>query len=61
MMKPPTFYGIEVEDAYTFIIDFHERLYKMGAVERFGVEFVTFQLMEDAKVWWSAGHRGHHH
>lgn len=37
-MKPHIFYGTEFENAYKFIINYHERLYKMGVVERYKVE-----------------------
>ena len=43
-LKPPVFKGAESEDAYDFLVDCHEFLYKMGIVERFGVEFVTYQF-----------------
>lgn len=37
-IKPHVFYFTESEYAYDFIIDGHERLHKMGEVERHGVE-----------------------
>ncbi|TMW81815.1 hypothetical protein EJD97_007748, partial [Solanum chilense] len=43
-LKPPFFKGTEYEDAYDFLVDFHELLHKMHIVERFGVEFVTYQF-----------------
>ena len=40
--KPLVFKGAESEEAYDFLVDCHELLYKMDIVERFGVEFVTY-------------------
>ena len=51
-MKPPVFKGAESEDAYDFLVDCHELLHKMDIVERFGVEFVTYQFQGNAKMWW---------
>ena len=35
-----------------FLVDCHELLHKMGIVERFSVEFVTYQFQGNAKMWW---------
>ena len=43
-LKPPVFKGAESEDAYDFLGYCHELLHKMGIVEWFGVEFVTYQF-----------------
>ena len=40
-IKHPVFKGAEFKNAYDFVVNCHELLYKMDIVERFGVEFVT--------------------
>ena len=40
------------EDAYDFVVDCHELLQKIDIVERFGVEFLTYQFQGNAKIWW---------
>ena len=51
-LKHPVFKGAESEDANDFLVDCHELLRKMGIVERFGVEFVTYHFQGNAKMWW---------
>ena len=43
-LKPPVFKVAESENAYDFLVDCHELLYKMDIVEQFDVEFVTYQF-----------------
>ncbi|KAK4729717.1 hypothetical protein R3W88_022705 [Solanum pinnatisectum] len=50
-LKPPVFKGTESENAYDFLVDCHELLQKMDIVERFSVEFVTYQFQGNAKMW----------
>ena len=51
-LKPPIFKGAESEDAYDSLVEFHKLLHKMGIVERFGVEFVTYQFQGNSKMLW---------
>ena len=51
-LKLPVFKGAESDDAYDLLVDCHELLHKMGIVERFGVEFVTYQFQGNTKMWW---------
>lgn len=48
-MKPLLFHGAETKNESDVINDSYERLYKLGIVKKDDVEFVTFQLHEDAK------------
>ena len=63
-LKPPVFKGAESQDAYDFLVDCHELLHKMCIVERFGVEFVTYQFKGTPKCggghMWSVNQQRHH-
>lgn len=43
-IKPLVFKGIEFEDEIECLIDCYEYLYKMGIVERHGMDLVSFKL-----------------
>lgn len=43
-MKPPVFQGIESDNAFNFLFDCHECLYKMGIAEIYFVELIYFKL-----------------
>ena len=53
-LKPLVFKGAESKDAYDFMVDCHELLHKMGIVELFGIEFVTYEFQGNAKMWWQS-------
>lgn len=48
-MNPPIFQGTNSEEAFEFSIDCHEHLHKIVIVEKYRVEFVFFQLQNEAK------------
>lgn len=37
-MKNPSFLGFEIEDIFSFTINYHERLLKMGIMKEYDVE-----------------------
>ncbi|XP_070005077.1 uncharacterized protein [Nicotiana sylvestris] len=49
---PPTFSGLESEDAQGFVEECHRILHAMGIVESSGVSFNAFQLRGVAYQWW---------
>ncbi|XP_015075330.1 uncharacterized protein LOC107019314 [Solanum pennellii] len=52
LMNHPTYTGELTEDAYEFIVSFHERLHNLGLVEFHGVDHIVFQMTGSAKQWW---------
>ncbi|XP_069155717.1 uncharacterized protein [Solanum lycopersicum] len=49
LMNPPTYTGDLTEDAYEFIVSFHERLHNLGLGESHGFDYTTFQMTGSAK------------
>lgn len=42
-MEPSVFKSTKSEDAFEFLINYRERLHKMGIVDRYVLEFVSFR------------------
>lgn len=49
--KSSTFQGSKLEDTFEFIIDWNERLHRIGIVKQHGIGFLTFLLDKDTKPW----------
>lgn len=48
----PRFSSSPREDAYEFRISCEDRIYNLGLVKTFGIDYTTFQFNLTAQLWW---------
>ena len=64
-IKPLVFLGLETKDAYEFILDCYNRMYKLGIVHQHEVESVFFQFQgktnNGVELIWNAHLLPYHH